>query len=97
VNGGPEKAYRTGDNWTELPGDHHAISANASQARPAKVLAVFVVVDGDQVLTTPDSRRDPAGAAPSCRPAALNGRCFFLSVETTRPQDQGGALVGGGE
>jgi quercetin dioxygenase-like cupin family protein len=23
VNDGPEKIYRTGQNWTELPGDHH--------------------------------------------------------------------------
>jgi quercetin dioxygenase-like cupin family protein len=56
VNDGPEKTYRTGDNWTELPGDRHGISANASQTNPAKILGVFVVDDQDQMLTTPDQR-----------------------------------------
>jgi len=53
VNDGPEKTYRTGDNWTELPGDHHVVSANASETKPAKILAVFVVDDQDTVLTIP--------------------------------------------
>jgi quercetin dioxygenase-like cupin family protein len=55
VNDGPEKTYRTGDNWTELPGDHHVVSANASETKPAKILAVFVVDDQDAVLTMPDA------------------------------------------
>lgn len=54
VNDGPERTYRAGENWTELPGDHHAVSANASATTPAKILAVFIVDDKDQVLTTPD-------------------------------------------
>jgi len=33
VNDGPEKTYRTGENWTELPGGHHRVSANASETR----------------------------------------------------------------
>lgn len=56
VNDGPERTFHTGENWTELPGDHHAVSANASQVNPAKVLAVFIVDDQDQVLTTPDKK-----------------------------------------
>ena len=56
VNDGPEKTYRTGENWTELPGDHHGVSANASATKPAKILAVFVVDDQDTVLTTPDQK-----------------------------------------
>jgi hypothetical protein len=28
-----------------LPGDHHTVSANASQTKPAKILAVFFVDD----------------------------------------------------
>jgi quercetin dioxygenase-like cupin family protein len=56
VNDGPERIFHTGENWTELPGDHHAVSANASQTRPAKILAVFIVDDQDQVLTTPDAK-----------------------------------------
>ena len=43
VNDDPEKIYRVGENWSEQPGDHHAVSANASDIEPAKLLAVFVV------------------------------------------------------
>ena len=56
VNEGPETIYRTGQNWTEMPGDHHRVSANASQTQPAKILAVFVVDDTDAVLTIPDKK-----------------------------------------
>lgn len=56
VNDGPEKTYKTGENWTEMPGAHHAVSANASQTKPAKILAVFVVDDADQLLTIPDQK-----------------------------------------
>lgn len=56
VNDGPEKTYRTGESWTELPGDHHGVSANASETTPAKILAVFVVDDRDAVLTIPDQK-----------------------------------------
>lgn len=56
VNDGPEKTFHAGENWTELPGDHHAVSANASKTKPAKILAVFVVNDTDQALTTPDKK-----------------------------------------
>jgi len=54
VNDGPEKVYRAGENWTELPGDHHRVSANASDTHPAKLLAVFIVDDRDTELTIPD-------------------------------------------
>ena len=54
VNEGPEVTYRAGQNWTEKPGDHHRVSANASQTQPAKILAVFVVDDVDTELTIPD-------------------------------------------
>jgi quercetin dioxygenase-like cupin family protein len=43
VNDEPEKVYRVGENWSEQPGDHHLVSANASDTEPAKLLAVFVV------------------------------------------------------
>ena len=56
VNDGPERVFHAGENWTELPGAHHAVSANASQTKPAKILAVFVVDDKDTVLTTPDAK-----------------------------------------
>jgi quercetin dioxygenase-like cupin family protein len=56
VNDGPEKIYQAGENWTESPGDHHVVSANASQTKPAKLLAVFVVDDQDKELTTADKK-----------------------------------------
>ena len=43
VNDGPVTVYRAGENFAEMPGDHHAVSANASDTEPAKLLAVFVV------------------------------------------------------
>jgi quercetin dioxygenase-like cupin family protein len=43
VNSGPVTVYRAGENFAELPGDHHGVSANASDTEPAKLLAVFVV------------------------------------------------------
>ncbi len=54
VNGGPTGVFRAGDNWVEKPGDHHLVSANASDTKPAKLLAVFVVDTTDNELTTPD-------------------------------------------
>lgn len=54
VNDGPVVTYRAGQNWTEMPGDHHRVSANASKTRAAKILAVFVVDDVDAELTIPD-------------------------------------------
>ena len=56
LNDGPVRTYHSGESWTELPGDHHQVSANASKTRPAKVLAVFVVDDADTELTIPDAR-----------------------------------------
>ena len=56
VNDAPVKTYHTGQNWTEMPGDHHRVSANASKSRPAKILAVFVVDDADKELTIPDKQ-----------------------------------------
>ena len=56
VNDGPEKTYRAGENWTEMAGDHHQVSANASETKPAKILAVFIVDDKDAELTIPDEK-----------------------------------------
>lgn len=57
VNDGPTKTYHAGENFTELPGDHHGVSANASETQPAKLLAVFVVDSGDTELITPNVKR----------------------------------------
>jgi quercetin dioxygenase-like cupin family protein len=43
VNAGPVTVYRAGESFAELPGDHHSVSANDSDTKPAKLLAVFVV------------------------------------------------------
>ncbi|MDW7557630.1 MULTISPECIES: cupin domain-containing protein [Azospirillum] len=56
LNGGPVRTFTKGQNFTELPGDRHDVSANASQTEPAKLLAVFVVDTDDTVLTTPLAR-----------------------------------------
>jgi quercetin dioxygenase-like cupin family protein len=53
VNDGPAKVFRKGENFAERPGDRHAVSANASDTEPAKLLAVFVVDTADKELTTP--------------------------------------------
>lgn len=53
VNDGPVTVYKAGQNFSELPGDRHSVSANASQTKPAKLLAVFVVDTSDTELTTP--------------------------------------------
>ncbi|WP_419468863.1 cupin domain-containing protein [Azospirillum brasilense] len=54
INGGPVRTFQAGENFTELPGDHHNVSANASDSQPAKLLAVFVVDTAETELTTPD-------------------------------------------
>ena len=53
VNDGPVTTYKAGQNFSELPGDRHAVSANASETEPAKLLAVFVVDTKDVNLVTP--------------------------------------------
>ena len=53
VNDGAETVYRSGQNFSENPGDRHAVSRNASATEPAKLLAVFVVDSGERVLVLP--------------------------------------------
>jgi quercetin dioxygenase-like cupin family protein len=53
LNDGPMTTYETGQSFSELPGDRHGVSANASETKPAKLLAVFVVDANDTVLTIP--------------------------------------------
>jgi quercetin dioxygenase-like cupin family protein len=54
VNDGPEKVYRAGESFAELPGDHHGVSANASETEPARLLAVFVVDTSETNLVIND-------------------------------------------
>jgi quercetin dioxygenase-like cupin family protein len=53
INDGPATVYNAGQSFSELPGDRHAVSANASETEPAKLLAVFVVDTNETVLTIP--------------------------------------------
>ena len=53
VNDGPVTTYKAGESFSELPGDRHRVSANASDTEPAKLLAVFVLDTNETELTTP--------------------------------------------
>jgi quercetin dioxygenase-like cupin family protein len=53
VNDRPMTTYTAGQSFCELPGDRHNVSANASQTKPAKFLAVFVVDTNETQLTIP--------------------------------------------
>jgi quercetin dioxygenase-like cupin family protein len=37
VNEGPVTTYKAGQSFSELPGDRHDVSANASKTKPAKL------------------------------------------------------------
>ena len=52
VNDGPIVTYRKGESFSEMPGDRHSVSENASNTEPAKLLAVFVVDTDEKELTT---------------------------------------------
>lgn len=46
--------YRAGESFHEDPGAHHTVSENASETKPASLLAVFIVDAEDHPLTLPD-------------------------------------------
>jgi quercetin dioxygenase-like cupin family protein len=52
VNDGPVKTYRAGESWSEFPGDHHKVSANASNTERARLLAVFVLDTNETEIAT---------------------------------------------
>jgi quercetin dioxygenase-like cupin family protein len=54
VNDGPITVYQAGQSWVEMSGDHHRVSANASDTEPAKLLAVFVLDNTETNLVTDD-------------------------------------------
>ena len=54
VNDEPEHVFKVGESWTEMPGDHHKVSANASSTKPARFLAIFVVDTTEQEIVIPD-------------------------------------------
>ena len=53
VNDGPVTTYTAGQSWSEVPGDRHSVSANASETEPAKLLAVFVLDTNETELVIP--------------------------------------------
>jgi quercetin dioxygenase-like cupin family protein len=53
VNDGPVTVYKAGQSFSEMPGDRHGVSANASETQPATLLAVFVVDTNATELTVP--------------------------------------------
>ena len=54
VNDDPARVYQAGESWTEQPGDHHKVSANASSTEPAKLLAIFVLDTSETEILFPD-------------------------------------------
>jgi quercetin dioxygenase-like cupin family protein len=54
VNDDPERVYKAGESWTEVPGDHHKVSANASSSKPARLLAIFVLDSNEKEILFPD-------------------------------------------
>lgn len=54
VDDGPARVYQAGESWFEAPGSHHRVSENASATEPARLLAIFVVAEGERTLTIPD-------------------------------------------
>lgn len=53
VNDEEARIYGAGESWYETPNARHQISRNASNTKPAKLLAVFVVDSNDKPLTIP--------------------------------------------
>src|SRR5215813_5490420 len=53
INDGSVTVYQAGQSFSELPGDRHRVSANASETQPAKLLAVFVLDTSETQLTAP--------------------------------------------
>jgi quercetin dioxygenase-like cupin family protein len=54
VDGEPARVYRVGEAWFESPGAHHRVSENASDTKPARLLAVLIVDAADKQLVIPD-------------------------------------------
>jgi quercetin dioxygenase-like cupin family protein len=53
VNDSEEKVYQVGESFVEEPGSFHAVSANASDTKPSRLMAVFVLDSDEQALVTP--------------------------------------------
>jgi quercetin dioxygenase-like cupin family protein len=49
IKGGEARIYHVGEAFFEPPGSEHAVSENASQTEPAKLLAIFVAPEGAEL------------------------------------------------
>jgi quercetin dioxygenase-like cupin family protein len=52
---GPETMLSKGQTFHEAPGQLHAVSGNASQTEPAKVLA-FMIAESGKPITVPEKQ-----------------------------------------
>ena len=48
------RVYRPGETWFERPGAYHRVSENASDTKPARLLAVLIVDAAEKQLVIPD-------------------------------------------
>jgi len=53
VDDEPVQVYRPGETWFERPGSYHRVSANASDTKPARLLAVLIVDVAEKELVIP--------------------------------------------
>lgn len=51
IEGQPVRTFRTGESWTEKPGDHHVLTENASAKEAARLLVVFIAPEGAALKT----------------------------------------------
>ena len=51
LGGGPVETFKVGQSFFEPPGSTHMVSANASNAEPAELIAVFVADEGAPLTT----------------------------------------------
>jgi quercetin dioxygenase-like cupin family protein len=56
IDNGKAQVFRAGESWTEKPGVHHTVSENASDTKPAKLLALFVADTKDKNLIIIDKK-----------------------------------------
>ena len=54
VDDEPARVYRPGETWFERPGSYHRVSENASDTKPARLLAVLIVDAEEKQLVIPD-------------------------------------------
>ena len=59
VQGEPEAIYKSGESFYEAPNGVHAVSANASQTEPAKLIAYFLCDRETPLSVAPPGTKQP--------------------------------------